>query len=117
MTNPAAGSPSEQNRADALLTLESGIMNVSEILKFAEHPIGRDLRILTLREVLLHARGVNARVVLARLTAFGIDNAESIRVRDVLDAKHLALITDALSANDMRRRHSGRLCMTSRRTR
>jgi hypothetical protein len=103
MTNPATGSPNAWICAVALSTLAAGSVNVSELLEAAQTTWGLDLQILTLREVLLHARGVNARVVLARLTAFGIENAESIPVRDVLDAKHLALIADALSAND---RHS-----------
>ena len=103
MTNLGTGSPNSWIYPAAQSTLADGSVSVSELLEAAQTTWGLDLQNLTVREVLLHARGVNARVVLARLKAFGIENAESIRVRDVLDAKHLALIVDALLTND---RHS-----------
>jgi hypothetical protein len=100
MTNQPTCSSNSQNREAALSTLAAGTVDVCEFLEAAQTAWGCDLQTMTLREVLVSARGVNARIMLARLTAFGIENAESVQVRDVLDSKHLAMIVDALSAND-----------------
>ena len=92
--------PQIQLRAEMLKALSTGVLSVSDILAFAAAEIGRDARVLTLGEVLRSAKGVNARVVVRRLEGYGLKNAATLRLREVIDPARLALIADALSGKD-----------------
>ena len=88
-----------RNRVECLIGLEAGVITVLEVLQYAQSLEGKDLRALTLREVLRHAKGVNANVIEKRLTSYGLKNVARIRLTWILDdSKRLAMVVDALTA-------------------
>ena len=91
---------SPRRRAEVLVAISTGVLSLDEALSLAASDIGEDLRSLPLRDVLENLPGVDARSALARLRDFGYPDAATTRLGDVLNARNLALLADALLVDE-----------------
>lgn len=98
-TKNLRGAP--RQRAEVLVAVSAGVLSLDEVLSLAGSDVGLDLRSLPLRDVLENLPGVDARSVLARLRDFGYTDAATTRLGDVLNTRSLALLADAVLADDL----------------
>ena len=98
--SPRPPSMSPRNRAQALVAISTGVLSLDEVLSLAASPVGEDLRSLSLRDVLANLPGVDAASVINRLHKSGYRTARTARLGDILDARSLSFLTDALSIID-----------------
>ena len=87
---------SPRNRAEVLVAISAGVLSLDEVLSLAASDVGEDLRSLALRDVLENLPGVDAAPVLARLCDFGYPAAATVRLGDMLNARSLSFLSDAL---------------------
>lgn len=93
--------PQMRTRAEALISLSTGLLTLPDVLSLASSDLGKDLRVLTLREVLVNAKGVDAKTILGRLDRYGLKNPSSLKLRELIDKTQLLiLLSDALTAED-----------------
>jgi hypothetical protein len=91
---------SPRNRAAVLVAISTGVLSLDEVLSLAASGVGEDLRSLSLRDVLENLPGVDAAAVIAGLRKSGYPTAARARLGDILDARGLSLLIDAMCIVD-----------------